>query len=63
MSRPEIPPPRSAQIGPPKPLPPTLPLAEFWQHLEPGHQHRVIDRLTIMLHRQLPETPEVTCDE
>ncbi len=60
---PQSSPPRLAQNGPPKPLPRTLPLTELWQHLDPDHQRRVIDRLTIMLHRQLPETPEVKCDE
>jgi hypothetical protein len=56
-------PPRAAQNGSLKPLPSTLPLAELWQHLDPDRQRRVIDRLTIILHRQLPETPEVKCDE
>jgi hypothetical protein len=44
-------------------LPKTVPLKELWQHLAADKQERILDRLTIVLHRQLPLSKEEASDE
>ncbi len=61
------PPPRSRQIGLAQSAKPTagpsVPLKELWQHLPEKQRQRLIDRLSVMLHRQLLKIEEGGSDE
>lgn len=58
MSRSDVPPPRQ-DLEQTK----SVPLRDLWSHLNDNQQSQVIDRLTIMLQRQLLEKMEGVRDE
>ena len=62
-----VPPPRPRHRSGPQQAKPTVgprvPLKELWQHLPDAQKDRLIDRLSLMLHRQLLESEEGGSDE